>query len=55
MDMRKEVGGKKFLIKWVGYPHFSHTWEVEDNILDPELIPGFLASRNKDQMTKKLL
>ena len=38
-----KVRGKHlmYLVKWVGHPTASNSWEPEDNILDPALLANF--------------
>lgn len=52
---KKVVDGKTYyLLKWQDYSESDSTWEVDTNVLCPELIDDF-ESRERQQLKRKIV
>merc|ERR1711890_113210 len=51
VESRFKAGKKEYLIKWKGYGPEENTWEVEENILSPEIIKEFEDKKKKLENT----
>ncbi|CAO1621149.1 unnamed protein product [Sympodiomycopsis kandeliae] len=48
-----KTGTHKFLVKWLGYPDSENTWEPEANVMAPELIDAYWASKPRSTQVDK--
>ena len=48
-----ETNELAYLVKWLNYPHFMNTWELEDDINSPESIAQYNKKASKQNKAKK--
>ena len=53
MDDRVKGGRKEYLIKWLGYPQSSNTWEYEENVYCDELKKAYEAGKKQQKDPKR--